>query len=70
MDFTLKGTPYENLLTLFDGPTTIIFGEPNVKKMIPAIKKNRHLLLVGKNRIDFQKLFAAKRNLALCHIFL
>ncbi|CAK8676663.1 unnamed protein product [Clavelina lepadiformis] len=47
IDFTLKSTPYAQFLTLFDGPCTMIFGEPNVPQMISALKNNKQMLLIG-----------------------
>ena len=47
MDFTLKGTQYESLLTLCSGTTAVIFGKPNVHKMLTTLKKNKQLLLLG-----------------------
>nr|XP_002130196.1 uncharacterized protein LOC100178933 [Ciona intestinalis] len=47
MEFTLKQTPYENMLELFRGETAVIFGEANVKQMISAVSKNNYLLLLG-----------------------
>uniref|UniRef100_H2Z2B4 Large ribosomal subunit protein uL10m n=1 Tax=Ciona savignyi TaxID=51511 RepID=H2Z2B4_CIOSA len=46
-DFTLKGTPFENMLELFRGETTVVFGKANLKEMLLALGKNKHLLPLG-----------------------